>query len=44
MVLNQGRVVERGATADVLRHPTDPYTIELLDAVPNPARAKRGAA
>ncbi|ONI61005.1 glutathione ABC transporter ATP-binding protein [Leifsonia sp. ALI-44-B] len=44
MVLNQGRVVERGVTADVLRNPTDPYTIELLDAVPNPARAKRGAA
>ncbi|HXH33822.1 MAG TPA: ABC transporter ATP-binding protein [Plantibacter sp.] len=41
MVLNQGRVVERGETAYVLQHPQDPYTIELLDAVPNPARAKR---
>ncbi|WP_437386737.1 ABC transporter ATP-binding protein [Plantibacter flavus] len=41
MVLNQGRVVERGETAKVLQHPQDPYTIELLDAVPNPARAKR---
>ncbi|WP_426738341.1 ABC transporter ATP-binding protein [Plantibacter sp. 2H11-2] len=41
MVLNQGRVVERGETAHVLQHPQDPYTIQLLDAVPNPARAKR---
>jgi peptide/nickel transport system ATP-binding protein len=38
MVLHQGRVVESGPTADVLRHPTDPYTVRLLDAVPNPAR------
>ncbi|MHA7133612.1 ABC transporter ATP-binding protein [Oerskovia turbata] len=38
MVLHQGRVVEAGPTADVLRHPTDPYTVRLLDAVPNPAR------
>jgi peptide/nickel transport system ATP-binding protein len=40
LVLNRGRVVERGETSEVLRHPTDPYTISLLDAVPNPARAK----
>jgi len=38
MVLNQGSVVERGNTADVLRHPTDPYTIRLLDAIPNPRK------
>ncbi|KRC51838.1 glutathione ABC transporter ATP-binding protein [Leifsonia sp. Root227] len=44
MVLNSGRVVERGKTADVLRHPSDPYTIELLDAVPNPARAREALA
>jgi peptide/nickel transport system ATP-binding protein len=43
MVLNGGRVVERGNTAQVLQHPEDEYTIRLLDAVPNPARA-RGAA
>lgn len=42
MVLNGGRVVERGNTAQVLQHPQDEYTIRLLDAVPNPARA-RGA-
>jgi peptide/nickel transport system ATP-binding protein len=39
LVLNQGAVVERGDTADVLRHPTDEYTIKLLDAIPNPRRA-----
>ncbi|RLP67840.1 ABC transporter ATP-binding protein [Mycetocola reblochoni] len=40
LVLNRGRVVERGETAQVLRHPSDEYTVSLLDAVPNPARAK----
>ncbi|WP_324014360.1 ABC transporter ATP-binding protein [Microbacterium sp. JZ37] len=40
LVLDQGRVVERGETAHVLQHPQDPYTIGLLDAVPNPARAR----
>jgi peptide/nickel transport system ATP-binding protein len=39
LVLHQGRVVERGATKDVLQHPTDPYTVQLLDAVPNPFAA-----
>jgi len=38
MVLNGGRVVERGNTAEVLRNPTDEYTIRLLDAIPNPGR------
>jgi peptide/nickel transport system ATP-binding protein len=36
LVLHHGRVVESGATKDVLQHPTDPYTVQLLDAVPNP--------
>ncbi|WP_341974064.1 ABC transporter ATP-binding protein [Microbacterium sp. LWO13-1.2] len=40
LVLNSGRVVERGETAHVLQHPEDPYTVQLLDAVPNPARAR----
>jgi peptide/nickel transport system ATP-binding protein len=39
MVLNQGRVVESGLTAQVLRFPEDPYTMELLDAIPQPHRA-----
>jgi peptide/nickel transport system ATP-binding protein len=36
LVLHQGRVVERGPTGQVLRRPQDPYTIQLLEAVPNP--------
>jgi peptide/nickel transport system ATP-binding protein len=40
LVLNSGRVVERGETAEVLQHPEDPYTVQLLDAVPNPARIR----
>lgn len=43
MVLHDGRVVEAGGTADVLRFPSDPYTIALLDAVPQPSRAGSGA-
>lgn len=34
MVLNKGYVVERGDTVQVLQHPTDDYTIRLLDAIP----------
>ena len=41
LVLNRGRVVERGETAEVLQHPEDPYTVQLLDAVPNPSRISR---
>ena len=36
IVLQRGRVVERGATGDVLDSPQDPYTKALLDAVPRP--------
>jgi peptide/nickel transport system ATP-binding protein len=43
MVLNQGAVVERGHTAEVLQRPTDPYTVTLLDAVPNPRRSHRAS-
>jgi peptide/nickel transport system ATP-binding protein len=39
LVLHEGRVVESGVTKDVLQHPTDPYTVQLLDAVPNPFAA-----
>ena len=38
MVLHRGRVVESGDTAQVLRFPTDDYTIRLLDSIPQPAR------
>ena len=36
LVLHEGRVVESGPTKRVLQQPSDPYTIRLLDAVPNP--------
>lgn len=42
MVLNTGRVVESGQTAQVLRFPEDPYTMELLEAIPQPQRAGSG--
>ena len=41
LVLNSGRVVEHGPTKQVLQHPTDGYTIQLLDAVANPFAAGR---
>jgi ABC-type glutathione transport system ATPase component len=34
IVMRHGRVVERGRTADVLDHPSDPYTQLLRDSVP----------
>ncbi|MFT4233577.1 MAG: ATP-binding cassette domain-containing protein [Microbacterium sp.] len=36
MVLNQGRVVERGPADDVILNPQDPYTRELRAASPDP--------
>ena len=36
IVLNKGKVVERGQTKQVLQHPSDPYTVQLLDAVAAP--------
>ncbi|WP_144758791.1 ABC transporter ATP-binding protein [Curtobacterium sp. 9128] len=38
MVLNQGRVVERGTADDVILHPQDPYTRELRSASPDPEK------
>ena len=39
LVLNKGKVVERGPTKQVLQHPQDSYTVQLLDAVANPFAA-----
>lgn len=38
LVLRQGRIVEAGATADVLLRPVDPYTRRLIAAVPEVPR------
>ncbi|MGO2847303.1 MAG: ABC transporter ATP-binding protein [Microbacterium gubbeenense] len=34
IVLERGRIVERGATSDVLGAPRHPYTRKLMGAVP----------
>ncbi|MEV8338215.1 ABC transporter ATP-binding protein [Leucobacter sp. NPDC077196] len=38
-VLNEGRIVERGPTEQVVTHPSHPYTRELLAAAPRLPRA-----
>ena len=42
LVLNKGKVVERGNTKAVLQNPQDAYTRTLLDAIATPARAVAG--
>lgn len=37
-IFYSGRVVESGATSDVLRHPRHPYTAGLLACLPHPER------
>lgn len=36
LVLNKGKIVERGPTKQVLQHPKDPYTLKLLESLPAP--------
>jgi len=36
MVLNQGRIVERGEAESLITHPEDAYTQLLLQSIPNP--------
>jgi peptide/nickel transport system ATP-binding protein len=43
IVLNRGRIVEQGRTKQVLQHPRDSYTVQLLNAVANPFAAGDGA-
>jgi peptide/nickel transport system ATP-binding protein len=35
IVLKEGRIVEAGKTEDVFLHPEDPYTINLIAAIPS---------
>jgi ABC-type glutathione transport system ATPase component len=40
IVLNAGQIVDQGPTRQVLQHPRHGYTVQLLDAVPNPFAAE----
>jgi ABC-type oligopeptide transport system ATPase subunit len=41
-VMRQGRIVERGDAETVFQHPQEPYTRDLLAAIPSIARRGRG--
>ena len=35
-IMKEGRIVERGSVEDIFRNPKEPYTRELIDAIPRP--------
>jgi ABC-type oligopeptide transport system ATPase subunit len=39
-VMNRGKILEHGPTRDIINHPQDPYTKELIAAVPVPGVKK----
>ncbi len=43
-VMNHGKIVEHGWTQDIINNPQDPYTQELIAAVPVPGRHKNKSA
>jgi peptide/nickel transport system ATP-binding protein len=42
-VVYRGRIVESGPTDEVLDHPKEPYTVQLLEAIPGGERTRRTA-
>ena len=40
-VMFKGKLIEVATTEELLRHPSDPYTRQLLEAVPDPAKSAR---
>jgi peptide/nickel transport system permease protein len=44
LVMKDGLIVERGPVGELLRRPQHPYTQNLLDCLPHPARAPQDAA
>ena len=44
LVLHHGRIVERGVTKDVLQHPKDDYTVQLINAIATPYAAPASTA
>jgi len=40
-VMYKGRLIEVAPTEELLRHPSDPYTKQLLESVPDPAKSAR---
>lgn len=43
IVLKDAKVMERGLSLDVIRSPKQPYTRQLLDAIPNPFKDEAAA-
>jgi len=40
-VMFKGKLIEVAPTEELLRHPSDPYTRQLLESVPDPAKSAR---
>ena len=36
IILNRGKIVERGTAEEVIKHPQHPYSQALIEAIPSP--------